>query len=160
MGISSFIKKRPQPDDEIGYGTDDGFYDPEYYHDAPQGGSTGKSFFEEEEEAAEPVSEDVKTAVPSGVSFAGSGNGTVSLKLITPKGFEDRFEIDDNIANGSSVILNIENLDRDTALRLMTFLAGALHILGGSSKKVTRTTFVFAPRNVGISGEEGTGAAE
>ena len=46
----------------------------------------------------------------------------------------------------------VKKLDKAVARRLMDFLFGAIHVLGGTAKKVNRTTFVFAPGNVGVSG--------
>ena len=138
-----FIKKRTQEEfaDDL-----DNYYDDTYYNgDAVE--TTGS--FEEEDDS---VADDTKAA--SGVSFAGA-QAPVALKLVTPTGYEDAPDIADYIANGSTVLLNIEDLDRAVARRLMDFLFGAVHVLGGSTKKVTRTTFVFAPANVGVSGFDG-----
>ena len=142
-----FIKKRPQ--DEFNDDLVD-LYDPDYYPPTIDNGS-----FDDEEE---PVID--RAATPAGgVSFAGAG-APVALKLVSPKGYEDGPEIADHIANGSTVLLNIEDLDKAVARRLMDFLFGAIHVLGGSTKKVTRTTFVFAPSNVGVTGFEGEEGSE
>ena len=37
---------------------------------------------------------------------------------------------------------------------------GAIHVLGGDMKSVTKTTLVFAPRNVGVSDLENAENAE
>ena len=142
-----FIKKRTT-DDEFNDDFVD-LYDPDYYPPTVDNGS-----FEEEEE---PVAERATPA--GGVSFAGAG-APVALKLVNPQGYEDGPEIADYIANGSTVLLNIEDLDKAVAKRLMDFLFGAIHVLGGSTKKVTRTTFVFAPSNVGVSGFGGEESSE
>ena len=137
-----FIKKRNQEEFSDDY---DNYYDDTYYNgDAAE--TTG-SFDDEDEQV-----DDTKTA--PGVSFAGA-QAPVALKLVTPTGYEDGPEIADHIANGSTVLLNIEDLDKAVARRLMDFLFGAIHVLGGSTKKVTRTTFVFAPASVGVSGFDG-----
>ncbi len=136
-----FIKKRTQDDFADDF---DNYYDDTYYN----GGAVEDSGSFDDDDAAEPVAEEVK---PAGVSFAGA-QAPVALKLVTPTGYEDGPEIADHIANGSTVLLNIEELDKAVARRLMDFLFGAIHVLGGSTKKVTRTTFVFAPSNVGVSG--------
>ena len=135
-----FIKRR-QPE-EFKEDFDNSYYgyENDYYGQPAEGSFDG-------EEAA-PVMEDVK---PAGVGFAGA-QAPVALKLVTAKGYEDGPEIADFIAGGSTVLLNIEDLDKAVARRLMDFLFGAVHVLGGNTKKVTRTTFVFAPGNVGVSG--------
>ncbi len=85
-----------------------------------------------------------------GVSFA-SPAAPVSLKVVRPKDHSDGPSIADHLAAGSTVVLNIESLDRAAAIRLIDFLMGAIHVLGGDMKSVTKTTLVFAPRNVGVS---------
>lgn len=85
-----------------------------------------------------------------GVSF-NSPAAPVSLKVVKPKSHADGPAIADHLAAGSTVVLNIESLDRAGAIRLIDFLMGAVHVLGGDMKSVTKTTLVFAPRNVGVS---------
>lgn len=102
---------------------------------------------------AEENDDDV-TAYPEkkseGVSF-NAGSAPVSLKVVKPKSYADGPSIADHLAQGSTVVLNIESLDRAGAIRLIDFLMGAIHVLGGDMKSVTKTTLVFAPRNVGVS---------
>ena len=85
-----------------------------------------------------------------GVSFNASA-APVSLKVVKPKSHADGPAIADHLSAGSTVVLNIESLDKMTAVRLIDFLLGAIHVLGGDMKSVTKTTLVFAPRNVGVT---------
>lgn len=85
-----------------------------------------------------------------GVSFNAS-SAPVSLKVVKPRSHADGPAIADHLAAGSTVVLNIESLDRASSIRLIDFLMGAVHVLGGDMKSVTKTTLVFAPRNVGVS---------
>ena len=85
-----------------------------------------------------------------GLSLGGSA-APVSLKVVKPKTYADGPSIADHLAAGSTVVLNIESLDRAGSIRLIDFLMGAIHVLGGDMKSVTKTTLVFAPRNVGVS---------
>ena len=85
-----------------------------------------------------------------GLSLGGQAN-PVSLKVIKPKSNKEGSAIADYLVAGSTVVLNIESLDRMSAIRLIDFLLGAIHVLGGDMKSVTKTTLVFAPRNVGVS---------
>ena len=84
----------------------------------------------------------------------GSSAAPVSLKVVKPKTYADGPEIADYLSAGSTVVLNIESLDRANAIRLIDFLMGAVHVLGGDMKSVTKTTLVFAPRNVGVQDVE------
>lgn len=80
----------------------------------------------------------------------GGQTAPVSLKVIKPKSNAEGPAIADYLSSGSTVVLNIESLDRMSAIRLIDFLMGAIHVLGGDMKSVTKTTLVFAPRNVGV----------
>lgn len=90
----------------------------------------------------------------------GQGAAPVSLKVVKPKGYADGPDIADYLSAGSTVVLNIESLDRMNAIRLIDFLMGAVHVLGGDMKSVTKTTLVFAPRNVGVQDIEDSEAED
>ena len=85
-----------------------------------------------------------------GVSF-NAPTAPVSLKVVRPRSHADGPAIADHLAAGSTVVLNIESLNGPSSIRLIDFLLGAIHVLGGDMKRVTKTTLVFAPRNVGVS---------
>lgn len=79
---------------------------------------------------------------------------SVSLKIVNPKGYSSAAEIADFLMNGNTVLLNIEGLTRDVAVRLLDYLSGAIHVLGGVMTKVGKTTIVVAPKNVDVSSIE------
>ncbi len=85
-----------------------------------------------------------------GVSF-NANSVPVSLKVVKPSSYSDGPAIADYLSAGSTVVLNIEELSKEVAIRLIDFLMGAVHVLGGDMKSVTKTTLVFAPKNVGVS---------
>ena len=82
------------------------------------------------------------------------GQNTVALKIINPKGYEEASEIADFLMNGNTVLLNIEGMARENAIRLLDYLAGATHAVGGLMTKVGKTTIVVAPKNVDVSSIE------
>lgn len=87
------------------------------------------------------------------VSPFGTQNA-VALKIVNPKGYGDAAEIADFLMNGNTVLLNIENLTRENAVRLLDYLSGAVHVVGGMMTKVGKTTIVVAPKNVDVSSIE------
>ncbi len=109
-------------------------------------------FYDREDDVYENDDDDV---TPYGENKDGGlqvgGGAPVSLKVVKPKSYADAPAIADHLSAGSTVVLNIESLDRMSAIRLIDFLMGAIHVLGGDMKNVTKTTLVFAPRNVGVS---------
>ena len=90
------------------------------------------------------------TAAPS------FGAPALALKIIKPKGYESAAEIADNLMNGNTVLLNLEDLyqDRPQMVRLLDYLSGALHVCGGIMTRVGKTTIVVSPKNVDVSSIE------
>ena len=109
-------------------------------------------YYDENDVYATESDDDMTLAADSQKSGAAFGSAaTVSLKVVKPKSYDDGPDIADYLAAGSTVVLNIEDLNRENAIRLIDFLLGATHVVGGEMKNVTRTTLVLAPRNVGVS---------
>lgn len=78
----------------------------------------------------------------------------IALKIINPKGYDEAPEIVDLLMNGNTVLINIENLGRDQAIRMLDYLSGAIRAAGGIMTKVGKTTLVIAPKNVDVSSIE------
>ena len=78
----------------------------------------------------------------------------VSLKIVAPKAYEDAKEITDFLINGNTVLLNMDSISRDVAVRILDYLKGAVQVVGGMMTKAGKTTIVVAPKNVDISSIE------
>ena len=78
----------------------------------------------------------------------------VALKIVNPKGYENAEEIADFLVNGNTVLMNLENLPKEYAIRLLDYLSGATHAVGGMMTRVGKTTIVVAPKNVDVSSIE------
>ncbi len=86
-------------------------------------------------------------------AFSGINEAAVTLKLITPKSLGEVVKVADYLNAGSSVVLNIEEMDEAEIIRFMDYLQGVLYIIKGQMKQVSKTTFVATPNNVGIEGD-------
>ncbi len=78
----------------------------------------------------------------------------LSLKIVAPKAYEDAKEITDFLMNGNTVLLNMDSIERDVAVRILDYLKGAIQVVGGMMTKAGKTTIVVAPKNVDISSIE------
>ncbi len=78
----------------------------------------------------------------------------VLLKIVTPKKYEDAREITDFLMNGNTVLLNMDGISRELAVRVIDYLRGAVQVVGGMMTKVGKTTLVVAPKNVDVSSIE------
>ena len=83
-----------------------------------------------------------------------SAGGSNKLKVVKPREYQEGPQIADYLASGNTVVMNIEELERASALRLIDFLLGALHVLGGEFRRVTKTTLVRSPRSGELSTDE------
>ncbi len=77
-----------------------------------------------------------------------------ALKIVNPKDYKDAVEIANLLINGNTILLNIESIAKDQAIRLLDYLNGAVHVAGGIMTKVSKTTIVIAPKNVDVSSIE------
>ena len=98
---------------------------------------------EEEDGIVGDLEEDAPAIAPK---RAPSGNSANRLKVFKPRGYQDGPSIADYLVDGYTVVMNIEELERPSALRLIDFLLGALQVLGGELRRVTKTTLVLSPR--------------
>ena len=86
-----------------------------------------------------------------GVGIASSSS--IEMKVVTPTKFETVTQIADLLIAKKTVLLNLENTNRETAKRLIDFLSGVAYALGGDAQKVADNTFAITPNNVDVSSE-------
>ena len=76
----------------------------------------------------------------------------VSLKLMQPKSHTEAAQIADKLKEGCIVLLDIGNLTKEQAHRLVDFLAGVAYVLGGEMIKTNKHTIVVSPAGVDVTG--------
>ncbi len=163
MSFWDNVKKFTQP-----YADDD--YDEEYEDDlaetfedepAPEtrsnrrrrpafGFSSQEETEEETDTAAQPASEPAADRF-SGQVISMSGSPRVALHHITV--FKDSSVPADDLRKRKAVIVNMENVDKATARRIVDFLSGCIYAIGGKVKKVSQATYLFSPSNVEVEGD-------
>lgn len=79
--------------------------------------------------------------------------GNLDLKVVSPKTFEQLLVAVDYLSMGSTVLLNLEGVERELYRRMIDFISGAAYALEASIKKATQDSFFLAPKDVDISGE-------
>ncbi len=73
--------------------------------------------------------------------------------LFKPERFETAAEIADHLRSQHTVVMNLEQTNKDTARRLIDFLSGVAYALDGKIKKVAANTYILTPHNVDIMGD-------
>lgn len=90
-----------------------------------------------------------------------SGNKVVNIHtttqlqvvLVSPTKFENASEIADHLRDKRTVVLNLEQTDKNIARRLIDFLSGVAYANEGTIKKVALSTYIITPYNVEILGD-------
>ena len=155
MSFWDNVKKFAQP-----YADDE--FEDEYEEDTTEG-------FEEEvaeERPARPrrtpafnisTSEDPKPAAPAAsTGFSGqvvSIGNRQEVVLFHPATFNDTSKAADDLRSKKAVIVNMENVDKAMARRVVDFLSGCAYAVDGKVKKVAQSTYLFCPHNMEVVGD-------
>ena len=123
-----------------------------------------------EEEEADEFGFAPMPATTSGSSVSASGfNGQVlsmspsnkqEVVLFRPGSFNDTSKAADDLRNHKAVIVNMENVDKAMARRVVDFLSGCVYALDGDGKKIAQAAYLFCPHNMDIVGDLETLQAE
>lgn len=73
--------------------------------------------------------------------------------LFKPERFETAAEIADHLRSQHTVVMNLEQTNKDTGRRLIDFLSGVAYALDGKIKKVAANTYILTPHNVDVLGD-------
>ena len=77
----------------------------------------------------------------------------LQVVLVNPTRFENASEIADHLRDKRTVVLNLEQTDKNIARRLIDFLSGVAYANEGTIKKVALSTYIITPYNVEILGD-------
>ena len=95
--------------------------------------------------------------VAAPVSFPGKvvsskrGNAQEIVRF-HPSTFQDSRKAASDLVASKAVIVNLEDLDKDSARRMVDFLSGVVFAMDGEVQKIAQGAYVFCPPNVFITG--------
>jgi len=73
--------------------------------------------------------------------------------VMKPQSFDEAQNICDHLKSKKPVIVNLEELEKESAQRLVDFLCGAVYALDGNIYKVSSSIFLITPQNVEVLGD-------
>jgi cell division inhibitor SepF len=81
--------------------------------------------------------------------------GAQQLKVVVlkPHSFNDAREVCDHLRNKKPIIVNLEEIEKENAQRIIDFISGSIYALDGNIQKVANEIFIVAPCNVDIMGD-------
>lgn len=87
-------------------------------------------------------------SMSSGMEINGNA---LELKVIKPKHWDNVNQIADHLISKRTVVLNLEDTNKEEARRMIDFLLGVVYTIEGDIKKVANNTWVITPNNVDLS---------
>jgi cell division inhibitor SepF len=72
--------------------------------------------------------------------------------LTEPRTYDEAQDIADHLKSRRSVVVNLQRVRRDQAIRIVDFLSGTIYALGGHISKVGSDIFLCTPDSVEVSG--------
>lgn len=151
--VDKFKRMWDAPDDEYEYNEYDDYGDePEEEEELPSRRSASSSRYDDYDDFA------------SGREARRSNNNKVvnisataklSVALFKPERFgEETRTIADELIKTHTVVLNLENTNKDMSRRIIDFLSGVAYANRGKIKKVATSTFIIIPNNVDLTGDD------
>ena len=170
MSFWDNVKKFAQPyadDDYDDYDEDDDYVDDDYEEPAAAPAPRREKrraapapVMEEEEEddfGFAPVPAVAASNAPA-TGFTGqilnmNASNKQEVVLFRPGTFNDTSKAADDLRNRKAVIVNMENVDKAMARRVVDFLSGCVYALDGDVKKIAQSAYLFCPHNMDIVGD-------
>ena len=90
----------------------------------------------------------------------GNGGNKQEVVLFRPGSFNDTSKAADDLRHHRAVIVNMENVDKAMARRVVDFLSGCVYALDGTVKKIAQSAYLFCPHNMDVVGDLETIQAE
>ena len=119
------------------FGEEDGFY-------------TTTLGTEELEEVA-PAKEEEETPLDPVPTGMGIGGGSIELKVVHSEKYEDVVSVAEHLLNHCTVVLDLNDANKDVRRRILDFLSGVAFSIGGQVRRVTENTYIITPSNVDVS---------
>ncbi|MBR4961622.1 MAG: cell division protein SepF [Clostridia bacterium] len=119
------------------YGGFDGYNDGEDDSDMQMGGMNA------------PMGAPVQNTAAAMGGLSLSGNN-IKMQVVRPQSFDSVSQIADHLLNKCTVVLNLENTNKETSRRLIDFLSGVAYSIDGSIKRIANQAYVITPSNVDV----------
>ncbi len=84
-------------------------------------------------------------------------HATAQLQVVLskPETFGDETRaVADELIQMHTVVLNLENTNKDVSRRIIDFLSGVAYANGGKIKRVATSTYIITPYNVDLTGDD------
>ena len=127
-------------------------YDNGYGYEQPQPQANAQPPRQEARSYSNNTSYSSYSASSSGSSSSGA---SLELKVVKLDRYDESINaVADHLINRRTVVLNLENANKESAHRILDFLSGVVYSIDGNLKHVATNTFVITPNNVDVSNDQ------
>ncbi len=144
MGLFDKIKNGINPEADQNYDDQD-LYTQQIQNDFQESQMYGNQGQSAAQYAQDPYQQPLQD---DGMQVSGS---SIELKVVKPERFDNVLQIANHLLNRRTVVLNLEDTNKETARRLLDFLSGVAYSINGNLKRVANNTYVITPCNVEVS---------
>ena len=81
---------------------------------------------------------------------AGDSYKTGPVTIFDPKSYEDVQKMIDALKENKNIIVHLEKIKKESALRIIDMLSGAVYALGGGVYEMEENIFMFSPTGVEV----------
>lgn len=97
--------------------------------------------------------EDAVSNRPAKVISVNNGMSASKMVITQPTCYNDVEEVGTYLKSKKSVIINLENVGKEDARRVLDFLSGATFMIEGNIQKVSNLIYLMTPRTVEIQND-------
>ena len=119
------------------FGEEDGFY--------------SANLESEDLEEVVSVQEEEELPLDTAPAGMGMGGGSIELKVVHSEKYEDVVSVAEHLLNHCTVVLDLNDANKDVRRRILDFLSGVAFSIGGQVRRVTENTYIITPSNVDVS---------
>lgn len=106
----------------------------------------------EEHELDAPVFDQRKTSSKGANIVSIHSQKAAKVVLYEPRSYDEAQEIADHLRSRRSVVVNLQRVRNDQALRIIDFLSGTVYALSGNISKIGGNIFICTPEHIEIQG--------
>lgn len=143
-----FANMMKQPEEEENMDDFEGYYDDEEPAEAAPEAAP-------EPQPPQPANDQGQADGNNGDAAAPADDGKTHLVLFKPETFDkDVTTMADRFIKQDTLILNMEQTNKDVAKRIIDFLGGVAYAYNGNIKRVAEDTYIVMPSNIDLTGDE------
>ena len=105
------------------------------------------------EEQPQPNRQTANTEAPRQTGSVSGGANSLNVKIFKPREFKEIPEIAKNVLAGYTLVLNLEQMNKDDVRRVIDYFGGVTLAIDGGLKRPSNFTYIISPHGVAVSSE-------